>query len=144
MSGKLSNKTKQAIKKYGMKSCIEWYNKYQNSGDGANTLSIYFEQLYNAKCTTRQMDSRIDAGREVHALDEEIKREILFQLNRMKLEPIDSSSNNSIEFIANYNSSSLLYMRKHWLMKFKIDFNGWVVGIGEMDGMKFQVSMTNQ
>ena len=61
----LSNKTKRAIKNYGIKSCIDSFKDYELRGDGASTMAISFEQETGIKCTTRQMDSRIDAGREL-------------------------------------------------------------------------------
>jgi len=75
----------------------------------------------------------------------EIKKEILFQLNRMKLNPINIDTlQNRFEFIADYNSGSIPYMRKHWKMEFEIDFNGWVIGVGEIENTYLKISMTNK
>ena len=61
----LSNKTKRAIKNYGIGSCVHWFKDYELRGNGASTMAISLEQETGIKCTTRQMDSRIDAGREL-------------------------------------------------------------------------------
>jgi len=75
----------------------------------------------------------------------EIKKEVELQLNRMKLDPIENKPEYlQIGFICNYNSSSLVYMRKHWKMTFEINGCGWVIGLGEMYGRKFEISMNNK
>jgi hypothetical protein len=55
----MSNRTKQAIKKYGKETCIEAHRLNLEDGEGPSTIGIYLG------LTTRQADSAIDAGREI-------------------------------------------------------------------------------
>jgi hypothetical protein len=56
----ISKKSKVAILKYGIEKCLEAYNKHEKTGNGAKTIG--WEMGY----TTRQIDSMIDAGREIN------------------------------------------------------------------------------
>jgi hypothetical protein len=56
----ISKKSKTAIQKYGIDKCREAYNLHERTGNGAKTIG--WEMGY----TTRQIDSMIDAGREIN------------------------------------------------------------------------------
>jgi hypothetical protein len=63
---KISRKTKVAILKYGIEKCREAYNKYEKTGNGAKTIA--WEMGY----TTRQIDSMINAFREIEDWCEDV------------------------------------------------------------------------
>jgi hypothetical protein len=67
---KISRKTKAAIQKYGIDKCREAYNKYEKTGNGAKTIG--WEMGY----TTRQIDSMIDAFREINQFTTELQNRI--------------------------------------------------------------------
>lgn len=56
---KLTNKTKTAIIKYGIKNCILAFQRHDSYGEGANTIG------FALKLTTNQADAAINAGREL-------------------------------------------------------------------------------
>lgn len=58
---KVSNKTSIAIKKYGIKTCIDAY-ALNTQGEGASTVSHSIPEL---KGNTRSADAAINAGREL-------------------------------------------------------------------------------
>jgi len=61
----------------------------------------------------------------------EVKKEIEYQLKRMKLNPIENSNPKfNVSYIADYNTASMPWFVKHLKMTFIIDSNGWIVGTG--------------
>jgi hypothetical protein len=68
MSQTYSDKTRRAIRKYGIEACIGAYNLHRHEGWGSRGISC--EGGFPILKTTRQADAAIDAGREIHVTAE--------------------------------------------------------------------------
>lgn len=63
MSQTYSDKTRRAIRKYGIEACVGAYNLHRHGGWGARGISC--EGGFGVLKTTQQADAAINAGREI-------------------------------------------------------------------------------